>query len=147
MPSRNSASTPLKISLTSTNLFSAVPAGTCLPASRTRHWDVVARRLATPPGVPGYFHSPLTRLGARPSKLPLRPFPREFLVHATTPQKSGLVGADTCLFVDTIVCYGKNQVEGRQTWNSTVPQRRLEWFLNRCTQLLSAEFEPDAYPD
>jgi hypothetical protein len=36
-----------------------------LPAFiRTRHWNVVARRLATPFGVPGYFHSPLTRLGA-----------------------------------------------------------------------------------
>jgi hypothetical protein len=35
-----------------------------LPLGTTRHWDVVARRLAMPSGVPGYFHSPLTRLGA-----------------------------------------------------------------------------------
>ena len=50
--------------------------------------------LATPPDVPGYFHSPLTRLGTRPSKPPSRLFPRKFLVHATIAPR--LVGADPC---------------------------------------------------
>jgi hypothetical protein len=45
---------------------SAVPAGTGhFRGTLTRHLNVAARRLASPFGVPGYFHSPLTRLRTR----------------------------------------------------------------------------------
>jgi len=55
----------IRLTKTSSLFQSSLP-GLALTISQTRHWDVVVRGLATRSGVPGYFHPPRTRLGARP---------------------------------------------------------------------------------
>jgi len=83
----------LKINLTGINFFQPSLPGLVLPAFRTRHWDRVARMLATPSGVPGYFHSPLARLGALPPETSTS-IARVSLVHAP-PKAVGLTLVST----------------------------------------------------